>query len=88
MRIGRLTKSAGDVFTVTAKGEDINRQGRQPWVQVLDRGDGSYIVRYKLFSSLRNFEISITYKGKHVQNSPYQFPGKSANTPIIVITTP
>lgn len=46
------------------------------WVQKLDRKDGSFIVRYRLFASYPDLTIEITHKGKNVANSPYKLEGK------------
>lgn len=46
------------------------------WVQKLDRKDGSFIVRYRLFASYPDLTIEITHKGKNVANSPYRLEGK------------
>lgn len=46
------------------------------WVQKLDRKDGSFIVRYRMFASYPDLTIEITHKGKNVANSPYKIEGK------------
>ena len=46
------------------------------WVQVLDRHDGSFIVRYRLFGSYDDLTIEVLYKDKHVAKSPYVFKGQ------------
>lgn len=46
------------------------------WVQKLDRKDGSFIVRYRMFASYPDLTIEITHKGKNVANSPYKLEGK------------
>lgn len=43
------------------------------WIQVLDRHDDSFIVRYKMFSYCDNMEIHITIRGIHIAESPYKF---------------
>lgn len=49
---------------------------RQVWTQVLDRKDGSFIVRYKLFQScLSGFRIIVTFQKKHVGKSPVKIQG-------------
>lgn len=45
------------------------------WVQKLDRHDGSFIIRYRLFASYPDLTIEITHKGKNVANSPYTLQG-------------
>ena len=50
---------------------------REVYTNILDRKDGSFIVRYKLFQSCRkNFRIIVTYFNHHLAKSPYIFTGK------------
>jgi hypothetical protein len=44
-------------------------------MQVLDRHDGSYIVRYRMMQSYKDLKIEVLYKGKHVADSPYLLNG-------------
>lgn len=44
-------------------------------IEKINRGDGLYIVRYKIFKTCWNLEIHIQYKGRHVANSPYKSSG-------------
>ena len=49
----------------------------QAWSEVLDRHDGSYILRYKTFEScLKGLLIEIKYHDKHLAESPYLIQGK------------
>lgn len=41
------------------------------WTNVLNRKNGSYIVRYKLYETCSNIKISIKYRGNHLAKSPY-----------------
>lgn len=41
-------------------------------VEILDRKDGSFIVRYKMSHKCWDLSIEITHKGKHVAASPYK----------------
>ena len=45
------------------------------WSQTLDRHDGSYIVRYKIYGSYDDILIAIEYKGQHIAKSPYKMEG-------------
>ena len=45
-------------------------------IQQLDRHDGSYIVRYKLYQALNDVKIAVTYRGVHVGSSPYIMKGE------------
>ncbi|OCT95405.1 protein O-glucosyltransferase 2 [Xenopus laevis] len=56
---------------ITAPGEQYTRVG----VQLLDRKDGSFIVRYRLYASYYDLRIEITAHGKHVAKSPYILKG-------------
>uniref|UniRef100_UPI00358F95EA protein O-glucosyltransferase 2 n=1 Tax=Myxine glutinosa TaxID=7769 RepID=UPI00358F95EA len=67
----------------TSPGENVFSVGISPidgsrsriWVQVLDRHDGSFLVRYKMYGSYEDLRISITFKEKHVSKSPYILKG-------------
>nr|CAB3258287.1 KDEL motif-containing protein 1 [Phallusia mammillata] len=41
------------------------------WAQVLNRLNGSYVARFRLYDFSGELTISLTHKGKHVANSPY-----------------
>lgn len=45
------------------------------WVNKLDRKDGTFIVRYKVYETCTNLWIHIYYKKKHVGGSPFLFDG-------------
>ncbi|XP_053482642.1 protein O-glucosyltransferase 2 [Ictalurus furcatus] len=55
------------------------------WVQVLDRQDGSFLVRYRMYASYTDLSIQILLKNKHVAKSPYILKGpvyhESCNCP-------
>ena len=46
------------------------------WTQILDRHDGTFIVRYKMFQACNDVEINITWQGQHIAESPYKLPGR------------
>jgi len=68
-----LTESPGEnAFQVQIS----SSSGRvRAWVQNLDRHDGSFIIRYRLFASYPDLTIEITHKGKSVAKSPYRLQG-------------
>ncbi|CAM1292733.1 KDELC1 (predicted), partial [Pycnogonum litorale] len=73
-----LTESVGyfDVDISGAASNDICRV----WTQVLDRQDGSYIVRYKLHETcVDGLHISVTYRSAPVAMSPYILKGPVYN---------
>ncbi|XP_078719426.1 protein O-glucosyltransferase 2 [Lampetra fluviatilis] len=49
------------------------------WVQVLDRHDGSFLVRYKLYASYTDLRVEVTYRDKHIAKSPYTLRGEVYN---------
>ncbi|KAG7331574.1 hypothetical protein KOW79_005543 [Hemibagrus wyckioides] len=55
------------------------------WVQVLDRQDGSFLVRYRMYASYTDLNIQILLKTNHVAKSPYVLKGpvyhESCNCP-------
>ena len=70
----QFTSSPGEkVFQVkiSAPDEQFTRVG----VQVLDRKDGSFIVRYRMYASYRNLKIEVKHHGQHVAESPYVLRG-------------
>lgn len=56
---------------IVAPGEDFSRI----WVQVLDRKDGSFVVRYRMYASYPNLQIDVQLQDKHVAKSPYTLTG-------------
>lgn len=60
---------------ITAPDEQFTRIG----VQILDRKDGSFIVRYRMYASYKNLKIEIKVKDKHVAKSPYILKGTKKN---------
>lgn len=70
----RFTSSPGEkVFQIkiTAPDEQFTRVG----VQVLDRKDGSFIVRYRMYASYKNLKVEVKFQGQHVAKSPYILKG-------------
>lgn len=70
----KFTSSPGEkVFQIkiSAPDEQFTRVG----VQVLDRKDGSYIVRYRMYASYKNLKIEVKFQGQHVAKSPYILKG-------------
>ncbi|KAK7832207.1 hypothetical protein U0070_015354 [Myodes glareolus] len=74
----RAVDTSGDQFTsspgekvfqvkISAPDEQFTRVG----VQVLDRKDGSFIVRYRMYASYRSLKIEVKHHGQHVAKSPY-----------------
>uniref|UniRef100_A0A4W3H3N6 Protein O-glucosyltransferase 2 n=3 Tax=Callorhinchus milii TaxID=7868 RepID=A0A4W3H3N6_CALMI len=71
---GNFTSSPGEnIFTVNiySPGELYTRI----WVQVLDRNDGSFLVRYKMYASYTELVIQIQAQEEHVDHSPYFMKG-------------
>lgn len=78
-RIGfvlRVSKSIGEnPLNVTWSGTSPNGRPCRIWLNQLNRYDGSYIVRYKLYHACINVELSLLYNGEHVGLSPYKISG-------------
>lgn len=51
-----------------------NKQCRV-WVNKLDRKDGTFIVRYKIYDTCLDLSINVHYKRRNVAKSPYKFKG-------------
>ncbi|KAG1945979.1 protein O-glucosyltransferase 2 isoform X2 [Pimephales promelas] len=45
------------------------------WIQILDRNDGSFLVRYRMYASYTDLHIQILLKDKLVGKSPYVLRG-------------
>ncbi|XP_051488011.1 protein O-glucosyltransferase 2 isoform X1 [Apus apus] len=70
----RLTSSPGEnafQVKITAPDEQFTRVG----VQVLDRKDGSFLVRYRMYASYKKLKIEVKAGDKHVAKSPYILKG-------------
>ena len=48
------------------------------WPQVLDRGDGSYLARFRLFGTFKG-KLYVEYDGKQLGKSPFIFKGMYFN---------
>lgn len=46
------------------------------WIQILDRNDGSFLVRYRMYASYTDLHIHILLKDKLVGKSPYVLRGE------------
>ncbi|XP_034825897.1 protein O-glucosyltransferase 2-like [Maniola hyperantus] len=62
-------------FAVEINGKSFNKDHCRLWTNTLDRTDGSFIVRYKLYETCNELSISIYYKHKHIRDSPFKFTG-------------
>ena len=70
-----FTESLGNnVFTVQVN-QAANGARTYTMVQVLDRNDGSYLVRYKLMRGYHDVVINVLYNDQHVADSPYSLSG-------------
>ncbi|XP_012943498.1 protein O-glucosyltransferase 2 [Aplysia californica] len=70
-----ITVSLGEKALTATVQPDSGERARI-WTQVLDRHDGSYIVRFRPFVTTTDLQISLQLRGKHVAGSPYLVPGK------------
>lgn len=71
----RIQKSVGNSFKVQVEGETTQGAYCRVWTQVLDRYDGSYIVRYRTYQTCRNTNIHVLYNHQPVAESPYKISG-------------
>uniref|UniRef100_A0A0B7AME8 Glycosyl transferase CAP10 domain-containing protein n=2 Tax=Arion vulgaris TaxID=1028688 RepID=A0A0B7AME8_9EUPU len=69
-----LTDSVGE-GVVTATIAPLSGPRVRIWTQVLDRHDGSYVVRYRLYATISDLQISVQINGRHIAESPYQLKG-------------
>ncbi|XP_050399295.1 protein O-glucosyltransferase 2 [Patella vulgata] len=69
-----ITQSLGEkAFDVTLDQPNGNRV--RAWRQVLDRNDGSYIIRFRMYESHSDLSINVLYNGNHIGDSPYKLKG-------------
>ncbi|TRY91845.1 hypothetical protein DNTS_027194 [Danionella cerebrum] len=45
------------------------------WIQILDRNDGSFLVRYRMYASYTDLHIDVLFEDKLVGKSPYVLKG-------------
>ncbi|CAH0388229.1 unnamed protein product [Bemisia tabaci] len=70
----KIKNQLKDPFKVRINGHSIKRHQCRVWTNILDKKDGSFIVRYKLYEICYDFEIEIlTSRNTHVGGSPYKF---------------
>ncbi|CAG4998227.1 unnamed protein product [Parnassius apollo] len=69
------TPYLGKNLAVEINGRSTKSNYCRVWVNTLDRKDGTFIVRYKVYETCINLSISIYYKNKHIENSPFMFEG-------------
>ncbi|CAH0748815.1 unnamed protein product [Diatraea saccharalis] len=62
-------------FAVEIEGNSIKNAHCRIWVNKLDRKDGTFIVRYKVYDTCLDLKISLYYKSKHIIGSPFKFNG-------------
>ncbi|KAM8857203.1 protein O-glucosyltransferase 2 [Synchiropus picturatus] len=69
-----LTSSPGDK-TFEVKIVSPSEHFTRIWIQVLDRQDGSFLVRYRMYASYSDLQVQILLQKKHVAKSPYTLKG-------------
>lgn len=45
------------------------------WIQVLDRQDGSFLVRYRMYATCTDLHIHVLLENKDVAKSPFVLEG-------------
>ncbi|GFR82613.1 KDEL motif-containing protein 1 [Elysia marginata] len=69
-----VTTSVGNKV-VSAFASPANGDHARIWTEVLDRHDGSFIVRFRPFSTTSDLKLSVTLRGQHLAESPYTIRG-------------
>ncbi|XP_075992521.1 protein O-glucosyltransferase 2-like [Anticarsia gemmatalis] len=62
-------------LVVDIEGRSSSSKHCRVWVNKLDRKDGTFIVRYKLYETCLHLSIHVYYKKKDVSGSPFTFKG-------------
>lgn len=71
-----LCLSGKDTFKVKISSQDKNEHLRVHVPPPLDRGDGSFLVRYRLYgTALRGLTVQVLHQDAAVAKSPYTVPG-------------
>jgi hypothetical protein len=66
-----ISSDIGIIFDVFLEGVSKIQKPCRIWTNQLNRKDGLYIIRYKLYEPCFNFKIIIQYQNEHVDSSPY-----------------
>uniref|UniRef100_A0AAY4BND8 Glycosyl transferase CAP10 domain-containing protein n=1 Tax=Denticeps clupeoides TaxID=299321 RepID=A0AAY4BND8_9TELE len=69
-----FTSSPGEK-TFQVKVSSLSEPFSRIWVQVLDRKDGSFVVRYRMYASYTDLQIQVLLKDQNVAKSPYILKG-------------
>ncbi|KAF3695058.1 KDEL motif-containing protein 1 Precursor [Channa argus] len=69
-----LTQSPGEK-TFEVKIVSPVEQFTRIWIQVLDRQDGSFLVRYRMYATYTDLHIHVLLRNKHVAKSPFILKG-------------
>lgn len=72
----RYTPQIKNDLMVSIEGKYSETRECRLWVNVLDRKDGVFIVRYKVYEPCTNFKINVKFKGIHIGDSPFIFDGQ------------
>ncbi|XP_041088964.1 protein O-glucosyltransferase 3-like isoform X4 [Polyodon spathula] len=65
-----------DPFRVEITSRSKNERIRIHWAKPLDRNDGSFLMRYRLYeSTTEGLKIEVFHRNKHVAQSPYILKG-------------
>lgn len=75
MNFSRHDQPVLDHLKVDINGKNIYQRNCRVWTNILDRKDGSFIVRYKLYETCYDMEISVKYEGNDVEGSPILIEG-------------
>ncbi|XP_028175683.1 protein O-glucosyltransferase 2-like [Ostrinia furnacalis] len=65
---------ANDV-AVEIEGKSANNNRCRVWINKLDRKDGTFLIRYKVYETCQDLSIGIYFKSKHITGSPVKFTG-------------
>lgn len=71
----RYTTELSNEFAVEINGKTGKGKNCRVWVNKLDRKDGSFIVRYKVYETCYDLSINLYYKSKPIKDSPFIYKG-------------
>ncbi|XP_969039.1 protein O-glucosyltransferase 2 [Tribolium castaneum] len=69
-----ISSDLGAIFDIHFEGVTKTQKPCRIWANSLNRKDGSYIIRYKLYEPCFSLKINILLNKEHVDKSPYEIP--------------
>ncbi|KAL0849394.1 hypothetical protein ABMA28_013695 [Loxostege sticticalis] len=73
---GKYEPSLSNDLAIEIEGKSAKNNNKcRAWVNKLDRKDGTFLIRYKIYDTCIDLSIGVFYKSKHLTGSPYKVTG-------------